>query len=274
MASNKKTKLEITNTEKTSTNQSMAVDDASIKDNTKLHRLLVDEIPDSVLRRYAIKDHLYYSKDRTKGLAFEDKGKSISAKTSDADDIRAMIELAKAKNWSKIRISGTDEFRKEVWIAASMQGLEVEGYTPSAQDVALLEDTKRRIQNKIEFAEPRVAIDQDKTQAQKEVELAADKTTADKSVKFKYTAYSKPSAAEVAIIEAAKAKGASPKLQASMKQKLTVAVSQLKAMGIEIPKPKIYDTKVQVIGDKTAIDAMDSSTIQKRITQPQVAPRR
>ena len=270
MASNKKTKLEITNTEKTSTNQSMAVDEASIKDNTKLHRLLVDEIPDSVLRRYAIKDHLYYSKDRTKGLAFEDKGKSISAKTSDADDIRAMIELAKAKHWSKIKISGTDEFKKEVWLAASMQGLEVEGYTPSAQDVALLEDTKRRIQNKIEFAEPRVAIDQDKTQAQKEVELAADKTTADKSVKFKYT----PTAAEVAIIEAAKAKGASPKLQASMKQKLTVAVSQLKAMGIEIPKPKIYDTKGQVIGDKTAIDAMDSSTIQKRITQPQVAPRR
>jgi len=181
-----------------------------------------------------------------------------------------MIELAKAKHWSKIKISGTDEFKKEVWLAASMQGLEVEGYTPSAQDVALLEDTKRRIQNKIEFAEPRVAIDQDKTHAQKEIELAADKSTADKSVKFKYT----PTAAEVAIIEAAKAKGASSKLQASMKQKLTVAVSQLKAMGIEIPKPKIYDTKRQGISDKTAIDAMDSSTIQKRITQPQVAPRR
>ena len=270
MASNKKTKLEKKSLEKTSTNQSMAVDEASIKDNTKLHRLLVDEIPDSVLRRYAIKDHLYYSKDRSKGLAFEDKGKSISAKTSEADDIRAMIELAKAKHWSKIKISGTDEFKKEVWLAANMQGLEVEGYTPSAQDVALLEDIKRRIQNKIEFAEPRVAIDQDKTQAQKEVELAADKTTADKSVKFKYT----PTAAEVAIIETAKAKGASPKLQASIKQKLRVAVSQLKAMGIEIPKPKIYDPKGQGISDKAAIDAMDSSTIQKRITQPQVAPRR
>lgn len=265
MASNKKTNLE-----KTITDQSMAVDEASIKDNTKLHRLLVDEIPDSVLRRYAIKDHLYYSKDRTKGLAFEDKGKIISAKTSDADDVRAMIELAKAKKWSKIKISGTDEFKKEVWLAASMQGLEVGGYTPNAQDIALLEDTNRRIQNKIEFAEPKVVIDQDQTQAQKEVELAADKATADKSFKFKY----RPSAAEVAIIEAAKAKGASPKLQASMKQKLTVAVSQLKAMGIEIPKPKIYDTKAQVMGDKAAIDAMDSSTIQKHITQPQVAPRR
>jgi len=49
MASNKKT-----NPEKTSTNQSMAVDEDSIKDNTKLHRLLVDEIPDSVLRRYVL----------------------------------------------------------------------------------------------------------------------------------------------------------------------------------------------------------------------------
>ena len=265
MASNKKTNLE-----KAITDQSVAVDETSIKDNTKLHRLLVDEIPDSVLRRYAIKDHLYYSKDRTKGLAFEDKGKTISAKTSDADDVRAMIELAKAKKWSKIKISGTDEFKKEVWLVASMQGLEVEGYTPNAQDVALLEDTKRRIQNKIEFVEPRVAIDLDKTQAQKEVELVADKAVADKSFKFKYT----PSAAEVAIIEAAKAKGASPKLQTSMRQKLRVAVNQLNEMGIAIPKPKIYDTKGQGISDKTAIDAMDSSTIQKHITQPQVVPRR
>ncbi len=265
MASNKKTNLE-----KTITYQSVAVDETSIKDNTKLHRLRVDEIPDSVLRRYAIKDHLYYSKDRTKGLAFEDKGKIISAKTSDADDVRYMIELAKAKNWSKIKISGTDEFKKEVWLAASMQGLAVEGYAPSAQELALLEDTKRRIQNKIEFAEPRVAIDRDKTQAQKAVELATNNAIADKSFKFKY----RPSAAEVAVIEAAKAKGASPKLQASMKQKLRVAVNQLNEMGIAIPKPKIYDTKGQGIGDKTAIDAMDSATIQKHITQPQVAPRR
>ena len=250
MASNKKT-----NPEKTITDQSVAVDETSIKDNTKLHRLRVDEIPDSVLRRYAIKDHLYYAKDRSKGLAFEDKGNAISAKTSDADDVRAMIELARAKNWSKIKISGTDEFKKEVWLAASMQGLAVEGYAPRAQELALLEDTKRLIQNKIEFAE---------------LTLAIDKAAADKSINFKYT----PTVAEVAIIATTQAKGANPKLQASIKQKLRVAVSQLKAMGIAIPKPKIYDSKGQGIGDKTANDAMDSSTIQKSITQPQVAPRR
>jgi hypothetical protein len=221
MASNKKTNPEKKNIEKITTDHSVAVDETSIKDHTKLHRLLVDEIPDSVLRRYAIKDHLYYAKDRSKGLAFEDKGKSISAKTSDADDVRAMVELAKAKNWSKIKISGTDEFKKEVWLAARMQGLAVEGY-------------------------------------------------ADKSINVKYT----PTVAEVAIIATTKAKGAKPKLQASIKQKLRVAVSQLKAMGIAIPKPKIYDIKGQGVGDKTAIDAMDSSAIQKHITQPQVAPRR
>lgn len=255
MVSNKKTNPEKKNIEKITADHSVAVDETSIKDHTKLHRLLVDEIPDSVLRRYAIKDHLYYAKDRSKGLAFEDKGKSISAKTSDADDVRAMVELAKAKNWSKIKISGTDEFKKEVWLAASMQGLAVEGYAPSARELALLEDTGRRIQNKIEFAELTVAI---------------DKVAADKSINVKYT----PTVAEVAIIATTKAKGANPKLQASIKQKLRVAVSQLKAMGIAIPKPKIYDIKGQDISDKTAIDAMDSSAIQKNITQPQVAPRR
>lgn len=251
-------------------------DGASIKDNTKIHRLLEDEIPDSVLRRYAIRGHLYYSKDRTKGLAFEDKGKFISAISSEADDVRAMIEIAKAKNWSAIKISGTEAFKKEVWLAASIQGLAVEGYKPSLQEFALLEDTKRLMQNKIEVAtDKKQFTQQDKTQTtaktvQKEVELAVDKAGADKSVQFKYT----PTAAEAAIIATAKAKGASPKLQASMKQKLAVAVNQLKAMGIEIPKPKVYDTKAPSIGNKSPIVGTDGTLVKKHFAQPQVAPRR
>jgi hypothetical protein len=260
--------------------QTVTVDEASIKDTTKIHPLLDHEIPDQLHKRYAITDNLYFSKDSKKGLAFADRGKTIATHNFDADDINSMVELAKAKNWTKIKISGTEEFKKEAWLAASLQGLEVEGYKPSTQDIALLEDAKRRTQNKIEFAEPTLNPDklsekssdrtQDKTQAQKEVEIAADKATLDQSIKFKY----KPTAAEVAIIEVAKAKGASSKTQSMMKQKLQVAVSQLKAMGIEIPKPKLYDVKGKSIGDKTATVEIDSPVVQKNITQPQVAPRR
>ena len=96
-------------------------------------------------------------------MVFEDKGQLISAQSSDVDDVRAMIELAKTKNWSKIKVSGAEEFKREAWLAASMQGVEVTGYKPTQQDIALFENAKSKIQNKIELIDHKVAMDAPQT---------------------------------------------------------------------------------------------------------------
>lgn len=211
----------------------VAVDARALNQQAKLHPLLDHEIPAALTKRYAIKDHVYYSKNPSIGMVFEDKGQSIRAKSSDADDVRAMVELAKSKHWSTIKVTGTAEFKREVWLAASIQGLQVAGYTPTQQDVALLENAQTKTQNKIEFT------------------------------------HSAPTAAEVAIIASAKAKGADPKSIQAMKQCVALTVRKLQAMGVEIPKPKVYDAKAPSLKDQ-AVEIDRPQFLKDRI-QPQIS---
>jgi hypothetical protein len=42
--------------------------------------------------------------------------------------------MAKARGWKHVTVNGTDEFRKAAWIEASLSGLKVAGYNPTAHD--------------------------------------------------------------------------------------------------------------------------------------------
>lgn len=200
-----------------------------------------EEIPEALKKRYAIRDHLYFSKDRAKGLVFEDKGKLIKSKSSDPDDIRSMLDLAYEKNWSTIKVSGSQDFKREVWLAAGIKGIAVVGYKPNNQDIAIFEALIEK--NKIEVV----------TQTE---------------------SHALPTAAEVAIVNAAKEKGAGIQTQTMLKNKLSVAVSQLKAMGVRIPKPMIYDSKAASVREKSASIEFDRPVIQKDLSQPQITPKR
>ena len=80
----------------------------------------------------------YYLKGDKPTLAFRDDGDQLVALTDDKASIQAMMELARAKGWQAIRLSGTAEFRSEAWLHASTLGMQVDGYQPSALDEAKL----------------------------------------------------------------------------------------------------------------------------------------
>lgn len=80
----------------------------------------------------------YYLKGDKPTLAFRDDGDQLVALSEDKASIQAMMELARAKGWKAIRISGTAEFRSEAWLHASSLGMQVEGHKPSALDEAKL----------------------------------------------------------------------------------------------------------------------------------------
>lgn len=353
-------------TEHSKPNNTVVVDEHAVNQHTKLHPLLAHEIPTELGQRYAIKDHVYYSKNPDVGIVFEDKGPSISARSSDADDVRAMIALAKTKNWLKIKVSGAEEFKREAWLAASMQGIEVTGYKPSQQDIALLENAKGKIQNKIEIIDHKVAMDNppistnvightqikstdnvvkeegvlllthgkakylyddkndnsyyvrfldkgaEKTVWGVDLERAITEANAnigdrlsiardgkrtvmvntpvhDKTGKIIGTEQKEaqrnawhiqantytPKAAEVAIIATAKAKGASPNTIKAMQQSLAITFGKLEAMGVEIPKPHVYDAKIPAPASNNGADmTIDKPSLQKTYSQPQVSPRR
>ena len=45
-----------------------------------------------------------------------------------------MVEVATAKNWKEITVSGTDDFRRNAWIEARLNGVKVKGYEPREAD--------------------------------------------------------------------------------------------------------------------------------------------
>ena len=98
----------------------------------KLRKMLSD--------RYLIANDKYFFRDREQILAFEDGGKRI-ATVHDAPEVaHSMIDLAQAKGWTGIKLKGSDEFKREAWLAATLRGMEVRGYRPKENDKARLAD--------------------------------------------------------------------------------------------------------------------------------------
>ena len=77
-------------------------------------------------------------------LAFVDTGKSISTQLDDKNTIRAMVEVAAAKNWKEITVSGTDDFKRSAWLEANLNGIQVRGYEPREADKILLAELQDR----------------------------------------------------------------------------------------------------------------------------------
>lgn len=100
-------------------------------------------------------------------VAFVDAGKALSTERDDQATIRAMIEVATAKNWKEITLSGADDFRRHAWIEASLLGLKVRGYEPRAADQQFLAEQHKRNQpaNVITAAELEPKRDQQRESA-------------------------------------------------------------------------------------------------------------
>lgn len=115
-----------------------------IEENKSLEKELgVDEkelsfselISDKLKNAYIIKETInkdlsFYDKNDTKLPAFEANEKKLSTIKEDEKTISAMLELAKSQNWDSIKLTGTEEFRREAWLQASLKDIEVKGYTP------------------------------------------------------------------------------------------------------------------------------------------------
>ena len=68
-----------------------------------------------------------------------DEGDKIRFIDKQMDAFQAGVELAKAKGWKAIEVSGSEKFRAEDWYHAKVEGLDVIGYEPTAQDLKRLE---------------------------------------------------------------------------------------------------------------------------------------
>ena len=105
------------------------------------------EIEDRYLR---IGDKFYHPKN-TDVVAFEDKGNRLETRSNSEQVAETMVTIARARGWEEIKVSGTETFRKEVWLEAAAHGMQVRGFTPSEQDkVQLAKRTGEIEANRVE----------------------------------------------------------------------------------------------------------------------------
>ena len=67
-------------------------------------------------------------------VAFADHGTSLTTEHEDPAVIHGMLLLAQAKGWTSLRVKGSDTFKAEAWMSATLAGIEVQGYHPREID--------------------------------------------------------------------------------------------------------------------------------------------
>lgn len=114
-------------------------------------RVPVDQPPERVRKRYLRAGNQYFLKEAPYQIAFEDLGPYLVTEHNRPDVVESMVDMAHAKSWQRIRVSGHEVFRSEVWLQATLLGMEVRGYEPKAADLARLADARQaRLNNRIE----------------------------------------------------------------------------------------------------------------------------
>lgn len=68
--------------------------------------------------------------------AISDRGDSLHTRNADRSTAMDMIELATHRGWSSMKVRGPEDFRREMWIEATAQGIRVQGYRPNDKDRA------------------------------------------------------------------------------------------------------------------------------------------
>lgn len=124
--------------------------------------------PETVRKRYLRAGNQYFLKDAPHQIAFEDIGPYLVTEHNRPDVVESMLDMARAKAWGRLRVSGHQQFRREVWVQATLLGIEVSGYEPKAVDFARLAEGRRdRMTNRIDVIEPSAAaqVPADRTEA-------------------------------------------------------------------------------------------------------------
>ena len=119
---------------------------------------------ESLRHRFLEAEHKFYFRGgpgEPNTVAFSDHGKRLTTEHEDPAVIHGMLLLAQAKGWTSLRVKGSDTFKAEAWMSATLAGIEVQGYHPREIDRARLAERKgetRRTQSEFRV-EPGVPRD-------------------------------------------------------------------------------------------------------------------
>ncbi len=107
-----------------------------------------DAAAESLRHRFLQADNTFYFRGgpgEADKVAFADHGRRLTTEHEDPAVIHGMLLLAQAKGWTSLRVNGSDAFKAEAWIQATMAGIEVQRYHPPEIDRVRLAERKGEI---------------------------------------------------------------------------------------------------------------------------------
>jgi putative DNA primase/helicase len=102
-------------------------------------------VPPEIARRFVRVGREFYFPDGTR--AFSDRGRRLTTRSENTEVIRSLIDIARARGWQSLVVSGTERFRKEAWLAAHAAGIEARGYQPTEFEQARAVRARARAQS-------------------------------------------------------------------------------------------------------------------------------
>ena len=130
-----------------------------VQEQARLQQVRAHAVPDAVAERFLNVDGKYYFPD--KQLAFVDRGTKLKAETNNLEVVRSIVMIAETRGWEALTVTGTRDFRREVWREASLRGLDVRGYEPNDLERQALQRAleKRNGPNEIQREGRQQAVD-------------------------------------------------------------------------------------------------------------------
>lgn len=93
----------------------------------------------------------YRFRGDTSRVAFTESTFRLATDTNSPSVARSMVDVAEARNWKGLRVSGSEDFKRLVWLEASVRGVKTLGYEPNPGDLEVLKrEREARMVNRIE----------------------------------------------------------------------------------------------------------------------------
>lgn len=93
----------------------------------------------------------YRFRGDTSRVAFTESTFRLATDTNSPSVARSMVDVAEARNWRALRVSGNEDFKRMVWLEASVRGVGTLGYEPNPADLEVLRKEREvRLVNRIE----------------------------------------------------------------------------------------------------------------------------
>ena len=142
----------------------VAADAAIARIDAQAERMaLVARIQSALNERYVIKRAMvtlgerpvgqteYRFRGDTSRVAFTESTFRLATDTNSPSVARSMVDVAEARNWRALRVSGNEDFKRMVWLEASVRGVKTLGYEPNPADLEVLKkEREARLVNRIE----------------------------------------------------------------------------------------------------------------------------